>query len=110
MNYEEMSDFEINKAVALALGIRLEHDSEYHDHPLVDSNNSYIMWYEGKTYRTADYCNRPSDAWPIIIDNTITILPDGDEWAASSSGGWQSGGNPLRNAMIVFLQMQENKE
>ncbi|MGL4200733.1 MAG: phage protein NinX family protein [Enterobacter roggenkampii] len=66
-----------------------------------------------------DYCNNPADAWPIIVENRISIMFDGTdsqyegehhEWCdvispcQKYSVQYQS--NPLRAAMIVFLEMQ----
>lgn len=72
-------------------------------------------------------CKNPSDAWPIIISNKITMIGCEDKWLAvrygsvidGYSGDWEemmyaenaeSDKNPLRAAMIVFLEMQENKQ
>nr|WP_097508944.1 phage protein NinX family protein [Escherichia coli] len=75
-------------------------------------------------YRWYDYCNNPVDAWPIIDDNEIALIPSNDfGWVAISGlmlngcssyidqrldGCFQhSDTNPLRAAMIVFLMMQD---
>ncbi|MCE1976272.1 DUF2591 family protein [Enterobacter roggenkampii] len=68
-----------------------------------------------------DPCQKPSDAWPIIADNRISIMFDGTlpeyegeyhEWCDALSScrnfGIQHQLNPLRAAMIVFLMMQES--
>lgn len=74
-----------------------------------------------------DYCNNPADAWPIVVENDIALLPScGFDWVAISPltlNGFSSyidqslhgclqhnDMNPLRAAMIVFLMMQEKKE
>jgi len=90
MNYSELTDLEINELV------------------------------EGRVdnyYRSfcPDYCNNPSDAWPIILENKISIqhnvLTRGADWFA---GVYCFDGepietdymdNPLRAAMIVYLMM-----
>lgn len=71
------------------------------------------------------YTTNPTDAMPIIDDNEIALLPSTDfGWVAISglmlngcssyidqrldSCFQHSNTNPLRAAMIVFLQMQEN--
>lgn len=70
------------------------------------------------------YTTNPTDAMPIIIENKISIAFDTNEneWLAwgdfeFDQCGWDmineptiycSHANPLRAAMIVFLQMQEN--
>lgn len=69
------------------------------------------------------YTTNPSDAWPIIIENKIAIIPDSadGEWVAFNEftlyeGDWMfasdperhvNGSNPLRAAMIVFLMMKD---
>ncbi|MBN9706208.1 DUF2591 family protein [Enterobacter roggenkampii] len=61
-----------------------------------------------------DYCNNPADAWPIIVDNRISLLSveclNGDiSWLAKNKACPSRGDkNPLRAAMIVYLQMQES--
>lgn len=67
-----------------------------------------------------DYCNNPADAWPIIVENEISLISRcaNGEWKAqlhlgredifdSYASCWDK--NPLRAAMIVFLMMQEAK-
>ena len=60
-----------------------------------------------------DYCNNPSDAWPIIIENRITLTPydnEKDGWfATTDTSFFVDHMNPLRAAMIVFLIMNEGK-
>lgn len=69
------------------------------------------------------YTTSPADAWPIIIENKIAIIPDSadGEWVAFNEftlyeGDWMfasdperhvNGPNPLRAAMIVFLMMKD---
>ena len=61
------------------------------------------------------YTNNPDEAWPIIVENKIDINWGDDvhhalKGAVIASKGKLSAthSNPLRAAMIVFLQMQEN--
>lgn len=112
MNYDELSDFQINKAVAEALGRKTWYEEKRHgyyrkDHP-------HAVWAGladgGGHYMPFDYCNKPGDSWPIILENRITILPDGSEWAATDHCIWKSGVNPLRCAMIVFLETQKQSD
>lgn len=65
-----------------------------------------------------DYCNNPSDAWKIIVDNGISlecIVVNRHEktWRAQLKPAYVkhrvNHKNPLRAAMIVFLMMQEEK-
>ena len=103
MKYEEMSDFEINQAVATALGMDVSGATE--------ENN---MMYD----YVRDYCNNPSDAWPIIFSSRTMLNPYcADElWKAEVPCGFDGlfkeyatcyHRNPLRAAMIVFLMMQD---
>ena len=113
-NYEDMSDFEINKAVALIVGAKFNDDGEP------------VRFVECDTGAYADFneiefdpCNNPEDAEPIIIENRIgTILaPDDGLWKAAhrkignddTPYHFTQDKNPLRAAMIVFLKMNEDK-
>lgn len=109
MDYSQLSDFEINKRVAqLHGGFALT--LAVHDEPP-----------SGKSFDPGrfDPCHNPADAWPIITENRIGIIP------APDAGKWKSAhrevgeddtpyhftrsDNPLRAAMIVFLMMQDDK-
>lgn len=114
-DYSAMSDFEINKAVAFKLGL---------DWSGVTEENRFF-------YQTADYCNNPAYAWPIITTNKISIIPRMDLWVAvkcsfvididtpklksfihashSLEIPFCVDENPLKAAMIVYLQMMEQK-
>ena len=113
--YKKMSDFEINKAVTLyQLGL---------EHLELDCVDGALLYFEvdgsESNLTVLDYCNNPSDAWPIIVDNKIGVSPHGEKWMAnnfnpSSVGSYQVqtmsyDKNPLRAAMIVFLMMREAK-
>lgn len=72
------------------------------------------------------YTNNPDEAWSIIVANKISIVSLDNKWIAApvdavidgitgdsevcfyASSDVVSDANPLRAAMIVFLQMQEN--
>ena len=106
MNYEEMSDFEINKQVAINRGGYQGH-VEHMQHGVKESDRAS----HGLLFTERDYCNNPSDAWPIILANRINVYasegPDFMPWMAGCGGFMVSNKNPLRAAMIVFLMMQE---
>lgn len=97
-NYEEMSDFEINCQV-----------------------HAEVMQISGlNSFKAKDYCNNPADAWPIIVEHEIDVIQNnGQDCAlATNSAVMMFRGddvficqheNPLRAAMIVFLQMNEDK-
>ena len=102
-DYSKMSDFEINKAVATALGMDVSGATE---------ENNIMYGY------VPDICNNPSDAWPIIFSSRIMLNPYcADElWKAEVPCGFDGffkeyatcyHRNPLRAAMIVFLMMKD---
>lgn len=105
MDYSKMSDGEINRHVAIALGVK-------------PRKTICFIRYEDSEDIWPEYCNNPADAWPIILSNRISMLWDCSEDA--NSEWWnavdqfdecriQYQSNPLRAAMIVFLMMQEAK-
>ncbi|AVP40209.1 hypothetical protein KGB37_gp23 [Escherichia phage vB_EcoS Sa179lw] len=91
-NYEEMSDFEINCRV-----------------------HAEIMQISGlNSFKAKDYCSNPADAWPIIVENHIAVVPYQytipQAWPTAfgvASKFTTEDRNPLRAAMIVFLKMNE---
>lgn len=115
MNYELMSDFEINKAVAL---IKFEGCTPYFD----KGKGKSMVNLEAPLTDDIEFdpCNNPSGAWPIIVEHGICIEKRSrltDFWVAIT---WhQISGNeyrpihqhsdkkPLRAAMIVFLMISE---
>lgn len=116
MNYEEMSDFEINKAVAEALGIDVSGQKK---------NGPSGAVFICDKQRHVDYCNVPNDAFPIITRNKMEMWAECHQAEnEKSESGWKLTGrffdkdkkfqciryfdkNPLRAAMIVFLKMNE---
>lgn len=138
-DYAAMSDFEINCHVAIALGMK-EHffmgaggDGDFDDEiPLTERGP---IWQTCK-YRVGAYkpsngncfnpCNNPSDAWPIIIGQKLSLINADDEWLCAPDDSTVDGvtgediqtiyfsygyvdANPLRCAMIVFLMMKEGE-
>lgn len=114
-NYEDMSDFEINKRVALIVGVAFNGDGEP------------VRFVECDTGAYADFneiefdpCNNPEDAWPIIVEHEIDVIQNNGQDCplATNSAVMMFRGddvficqheNPLRAAMIVFLKMNEDK-
>lgn len=109
MDYSEMSDGEINKLVAIRLGVKPR------------KTICFISYKDGEEI-WPEYCNNPADAWPIIAENRISIFFDETNpeyegtpyrWCNAISSCQthqvQYLSNPLRAAMIVFLMMQESK-
>ena len=119
MNYEEMSDYEINRAVAAHL-IPCGYDPddkkqivellESFDKPEGETHNG--IGFDYRVCGTFDPCNSPSDAWPIIVENKISIkFRSGTDklscMAEYDNQTYSVHENPLRAAMIVYLIMQE---
>lgn len=109
MNYSEMSDSQINDAVAIARG------------KLIRKGKALSLYQVDGEDLCTDFCNSWADAGPIIQQNNISLLKceqmeswmagnsywvDGAEWSVN----WLSGDKkPLRAAMIAYLMMQESK-
>lgn len=137
MNYEAMTDFEINCKVAEAHGYEVAVSTI-----AGKSVASLKCWCpdesseNGGFHYTASlppYCNDPSDAWPIIVENWISLhsisshdLSIGEyefsgEWEATgvltdngfyyreSEGFCVQDENPLRAAMIVYLMIKDGE-
>lgn len=109
-DYSEMSDSDINKEVALKIGIVTFDKVCGHPFRIIDDYVSDVR----KVYFRP--CDSWADAGPIIEKNAIGIMPfkKGESEAWSLSAGLLSNtkfkhDNPLRAAMIVFLMMQESK-
>lgn len=117
MKFEDMSDYEINKAVAeLFLDLVVDESKSRgrleSDIWLTDLNGVL-------KYTNYNPCNNPLDAWPIITKNYISI--ELDEYCLSeayclSSFTTESDDrishvdeNPLRAAMICFLMKEANQ-
>lgn len=114
MSYEEMSDFEINQAVTREV-------HQCHDWAKNKDGSFYHCGVLGESYihqEVIDYCNNPSDAWPIIFRNDIMLNPNCADslWKAEQGFRFKPRGfyivatayskNPLRAAMIAFLMMK----
>ena len=105
MNYENMSDFEINAAVSMHALWKNRHCEE------VDCNDKtgVVSWADGANWHEFNPCNDPSDAWPIIVESKIDIQHrDGfGTPCARNCEHMCAHKNPLRAAMIVFLMMRD---
>ncbi|HID8088641.1 TPA: phage protein NinX family protein [Proteus mirabilis] len=94
--YTELSDFEINKKVAIT----------FH------KNSDFIEQYDNKTIyvdgNVFDPCNNPSDAMLIIIENEISMIKSSGGWmCCHGSVGQVEHKSLYRGAMEVFLMMKE---
>lgn len=109
-DYASMSDREIAEKIGKAIGL---------------GNIGGCLYIKNGVWTRFDPCNNPADAWPIITESRIAIIPDtaAGEWVAFNEftlyeGDWMfasdpahhsNGKNPLRCAMIVFLMMKEGE-
>ncbi len=114
MNYEDMSDHEINMAVTCiennCQGWATTASNTGFYHCGIDGGGFYEV-------ECVDYCSNPSDAWAIIVKSKIGITPSCEKWMANnfnpSNSGWihvqtmHYDKNPLRAAMICFLKMKD---
>ncbi len=83
-------------------------------------NHAVDVRLHGTSHKTRvlkDYCNNPSDAWPIILENRISMIaPDffTDPKSGHGVGNFDSpmvrDKNPLRAAIIFYLMMGDNDE
>lgn len=119
MDYESLSDFEVNKAVAEALGERLYNNgaSGAANHVAIKFTRAIGGAVHYNPFLEVDYCNNPSDAWPAIVENRINIIAEWPDkgWYCNvtptvATIKYHSDDNPLRAAMIVFLKMMEAKD
>lgn len=113
MDYSKMSDFEINKRVAIAVGCTAIYENDVavvfrrdNDSPPV------VVSVNAEDLACFNPCNNAADAWPIITANLMRITPIyGAEviWLVSRDVHAATDENPLRAAMLVYLQLQEAK-
>jgi hypothetical protein len=117
MNYVEMTDFEINKAVSKYFKSQVF--LNMFGEPVSLEPNPAAT-YTGKDFDEVpfDPCNSWADAGPIIQGNYLSIECDdmfdnpmkSSYWKAyNPDGAHYTDVNPLRAAMIAFLMMQESK-
>ncbi|UYE90950.1 hypothetical protein [Vibrio phage vB_VaS_L1] len=95
MDYEQMSDISIDRKIFSLMFGDNDKDMER-------------LWKKNK-FRP---CSQPDVAWPIIVDNGISIDFWGDFWCADIQIGCEiafehEDKNPLRAAMICFLKMKD---
>ena len=104
-NYDEMSGFDINKAVQY-----IELSKRYSGFSWCDVNGMFMLHSIGLV-AFKDYCNNPSDAWPIIESIWWKLLAADEygvtEWARHMRDEHDK--DKLRAAMIVFLKMKEQE-
>ncbi|MDX1475056.1 MAG: phage protein NinX family protein [Reinekea sp.] len=114
MNWDDVSDFGINKAVAKLQG----HKCYYGDDSFTNGSMGDSVAVKGKNIVGAiDYCKHWDVTGPLISDNDITITPiyysDCKTWCAGGDynvlkkaiNPKAHNENPLRAAAIVYLMM-----
>tara|TARA_R110000782_G_scaffold126150_1_gene217738 strand:+ start:643 stop:1011 length:369 start_codon:yes stop_codon:yes gene_type:complete len=118
-DYENMSDFELNKLVAHEVYSDIG-GQDYTKHLVV--KYSYGEGCECISYcggDKLDYCNNPNDMMPLVFEHKIGMQ---SPW--NGSGVWRacnrgdddfvefdcSHANPLRAAAIVYLLLQDDKK
>lgn len=118
-DYRNMSDFEINRLVARSIDGLHGDDRTACDCYLEAGVGRAVKIPDGDIgWFIMDYCNNPTDAWPIITENNISLIFDNPSsvMATNNCVGWysdeeppihSSSNNPLRAAMIVFLMMKD---
>lgn len=109
MNYSEMSDFEINKAVAIAEG----HSCYYGEGSFTNGLMGRKVTVKGNgVMGCMDFCNSWADAGPIIEKENISLTchQSRDEWAAIfNRNAMAAHSNPLRAAMECCLIKKERE-
>ena len=124
MTFDDWTDPEINKAVALSRGYLVK--TEFHLGK-IGFTEKYHRKYHGTIWiwaaKTDEHgckcecweqfncCRDPLDSWTIITENKIAIQPraTSDEWFSFSTCENEFeyiDKNPLRAAMIVYLMMK----
>ena len=100
MNYSELTDFELSHAVAKKWLPKKQHKFLYFR--TCRHEGDYVEYLCSKY----DPINNPSDAWPIILENEISLTCSicGSFWEAERHFIYKDK-NPLRAAMIVYLMM-----
>ena len=108
INYDNMTDSEINKLVAKRQGY-------FYSSPsctsIFEGEGGDLYLLKGNGWgKTVNYCNNPSDAFPIIVEHRISILPWKEPLWHSYSLNCKlryPHKNPLRAAMTLYLMMGE---
>ncbi|MEY0253008.1 phage protein NinX family protein [Morganella morganii] len=120
--YRDKSDYEINKLIArLNDGIHIDDEiTDIDCYIQSQSSPSSVLSCNGHiSYLIYDFCNNPSDAMPIVIENGISLIfdtgckawvagiaywVDGCEWQISYEVERM---NQYRAAMELFLMMKD---
>jgi len=118
MNYETMSDFEINVQVAAAFMPECNYSHTVNEL----KNGEAEFWCANQIGETVnagkyDFCNNPADWGKLMHDNKIScswyIDEEGgneDCWEAHASARWENAQHPTspgRAISICYLKMKE---
>ena len=109
-DYRKMSDAEINQLITCF-------QFDCHDWPQNINGDFYHCGFDGDSYfviAVKDYCNNPSDSWPIIIENSITFNYDTAQvhvgsYFSDTAKLSENRSKALRAAMIVYLMMKDEE-
>lgn len=117
-DWKDKSDFEINRKVAFICYPKAEEIPEQCDASVSNYTECQVVIATGKEGFKVDYCNNPLDAWSLILKFGIDILSPStngtSDWFAGFFDPHSIAGaedikvynkNPLRAAMIVYLEM-----
>lgn len=103
MNDSEMTDFEIDVAVAEII---------LPGRKITNFAGEAVVWFGNLETRIVRYCKSWADAGPIIEKENISLTchQSRDEWAAIFNRHCMSANqNPLRAAMECFLMKKERE-
>ena len=119
--FSEMSDFEINKLVAEAQGLRVD---EINNDSCIGMNSKYheqypdTVWAHPFSKHTGEqtdssgqlcYTHSWADMGPIIASHEISIVARSDStWIARKEWSAKQSTNPLRAAAIIYLETMES--
>lgn len=116
--YEQLSDFEINKLVALKVSFHPSQWVEYEDDMVLLCSKALNDSPHCVDSEVIDYCNNCADMWPLIFNNLIEIAPlaNSENWKAVACSYSKRGVptsytvrhyNPLRASAIVYLLIND---
>ena len=104
INYDEMSDFEINKRVVMRLPLAINEDQSMSTRPtesairVNDLVNSYWV----------DFCNNHNDSYPLMSEYGMVISVDGHAFIPRTNTR-STNKKVLRSVAICFLKMKESE-
>lgn len=111
-DYAAMSDQQINQLVGCKVGeLQLGARSA-----CCIGSDGNVLVLKGGMWKVFDPCNNPADAWPILLEHHIAVVPYRhtlpQAWPTAfglSSNFTTEDSNPLRAGMITFLKMKEDE-